>query len=46
MAGESARAQSLQLHLGVPDRNAIEFFKGAHTIYGHGTFDHPHTHLP
>ena len=45
MAGEYARVERLYFRLGIPDRTAIEYFEGAHTIYGHGTFDFIHKDL-
>ncbi|HEY1764279.1 MAG TPA: dienelactone hydrolase family protein [Opitutaceae bacterium] len=45
MAGEYARVQRLYFRLGIPDRTAIEYFEGTHTIYGHGTFNFLHKYL-
>jgi dienelactone hydrolase len=45
MAGEYAKVRRLYFRLGIPERTAIEFFEGAHTIYGHGTFDFLHKYL-
>ncbi len=44
-AGEYARVRRLYFRLGVPQRTAIEYFEGTHTVYGHATFDFLHTYL-
>ena len=44
-AGEYARVRRLYFQLGIPDRTAIEYFDGAHMVYGHGTFDFLHRFL-
>ena len=38
-AAEQARVARLYARLGVPERTAIEFFEGGHTVPGRGTFD-------
>jgi dienelactone hydrolase len=38
VAYEYAKVRRLYSHLGIPDRTAIEFFDGPHTINGVGTF--------
>ena len=46
MALEFAKVRFLyQARLKLPDRAAIEFFDGPHTINGKGTFDFLHKHL-
>jgi len=42
---EYAKVRRLYTRLGVPDRTAIEYFDGPHTINGAGTFDFLHRHL-
>jgi hypothetical protein len=45
VAGEYAKVRRLYDRLGIPDRTAIEFFNGGHTINAVGTFDFLHRHL-
>ncbi len=45
VAYEYAKIRHLYADLGIPDRTAIEFFDGPHTIHGVGTFDFLHRHL-
>ena len=45
VAYEYAKVRRLYDQLGIGDRTAIEFFNGAHTINGVGTFDFLHKHL-
>jgi hypothetical protein len=46
VAYEFAKVRHLYAaQLGIPDRCAIEWFVGPHTIHGRGTFDFLHTHL-
>jgi cephalosporin-C deacetylase-like acetyl esterase len=42
---EFAKVRRLYTQLGIPERAAIEYFDGPHTINGAGTFDFLHTHL-
>jgi dienelactone hydrolase len=42
---EYAKVRRLYSELGIPDRTAIEYFDGPHTINGVGTFDFLHRHL-
>ena len=42
---EFAKVRRLYTELGIPNRTAIEFFDGPHTINGVGTFDFLHRHL-
>ena len=42
---EFAKVRRLYTQLGVPERTAIEYFDGPHTIHGVGTFDFLHKHL-
>ncbi|WP_414664960.1 hypothetical protein [Horticoccus sp. 23ND18S-11] len=42
---EYAKVRRLYTQLGIPERTAIEYFNGPHTINGIGTFDFLHTHL-
>jgi hypothetical protein len=44
-AGEYARVRRLCFRLGLPERTSIEYFDGAHTVYGHATFDFLHKFL-
>ena len=45
VAYEYAKVRRLYAYLGIPDRTAIEFFNGPHTINGVGTFDFLRQHL-
>jgi len=45
VAAEYAKVRRLYDRLGIPDRTAIEFFNGGHTINAVGTFDFLHRHL-
>ena len=45
VAHEYAKVRFLYAQLGVPDRTAIEFFQGGHSINGQGTLAFLHTHL-
>ena len=45
VAHEYAKVRFLYAQLGMADRTAIEFFQGAHSIYGQGTVDFLHKHL-
>jgi dienelactone hydrolase len=45
VAHEYAKVRYLYTQLGMPDRTAIEFFQGAHSINGQGTFAFLHKHL-
>ena len=46
VAHEFAKVRRLYAaELGIPDRCAIEWFVGPHTINGKGTFDFLHQHL-
>jgi hypothetical protein len=45
VAYEYAKVRELYAALKIPDRTAIEFFDGPHTIHGVGTFEFLHTHL-
>ncbi len=42
---EFAKIRVLYADLKIPDRTAIEYFDGPHTIHGVGTFDFLHKHL-
>lgn len=42
---EYAKVRRLYSQLGIPDRTAIEFFNGPHSINGVGTFEFLHRHL-
>jgi dienelactone hydrolase len=42
---EFAKVRRLYTKLGIPERAAIEYFDGPHTINGVGTFDFLHQHL-
>ncbi len=42
---EYAKVRRLYARLGVPERTAIEYFDGPHTIHGVGTFEFLHRHL-
>jgi dienelactone hydrolase len=42
---EYAKIRLLYADLKIPERTAIEFFDGPHTIHGVGTFDFLHKHL-
>ena len=48
VAYEYATVRRFFTKLGLPDRTAIEFFNGPHTIHGAGTFEflHKHLHFP
>ena len=48
VAYEYATVRRFFTKLGLPDRTAIEFFNGPHTIHGVGTFEflHKHLHFP
>jgi len=41
-AREYTRVRRLYFGLGLPERTSIEYSDGAHTVYGHGTFDFLH----
>jgi dienelactone hydrolase len=45
IAYEYAKVRRCYDYLGFPERTAIEFFNGPHTINGKGTFDFLQTHL-
>ncbi|HXG46002.1 MAG TPA: dienelactone hydrolase family protein [Methylomirabilota bacterium] len=45
VAREYARVRRAYARLGLPERTAIEFFNGPHTIHGVGTFEFLHKHL-
>ena len=45
VAYEYAKVRRHYAKLGIPDRTAIEFFNGPHTINGQGTFKFLHQHL-
>ncbi len=45
VAYEYAKIRLLYADLGIPERTAIEFFDGPHTIHGVGTFEFLHRHL-
>jgi hypothetical protein len=45
VAHEFARVRRFYAKLGIPDRTAIEFFNGPHTINGDGTYKFLHQHL-
>ena len=45
VAYEYAKVPRLYAELKIPDRTAIEFFDGPHTIHGVGTFRFLHQHL-
>jgi dienelactone hydrolase len=45
VAREYAKVQQLYYRLQIPDRTAIEFFDGPHTINGVGSFEFLHKHL-
>lgn len=45
VAHEFARVRRFYAKLGIPDRTAIEFFIGPHTINGEGTYKFLHQHL-
>jgi dienelactone hydrolase len=45
VAFEYARVERFYNQLGIADRTAIEYFNGAHTIHGKGTFDFLCKHL-
>ena len=45
VAYEYAKVRRLYARLGAPERTAIEFFNGPHTIHGVGTFDFLRRHL-
>ncbi len=40
-----AKVRRLYAYLGIPERTAIEFFNGPHTINGIGTFEFLRRHL-
>lgn len=42
---EYAKVRRLYTRLGIPERTAIEYFDGPHTINGAGTFEFLHRHL-
>jgi hypothetical protein len=45
VAYEYAKVRRLYAALGIPERTAIEFFDGPHSINGAGTFEFLHRHL-
>lgn len=45
VAHEYARVRRFYAKLGIPERTAIEFFNGPHTINGEGTYKFLHQHL-
>jgi dienelactone hydrolase len=45
VAYEYARVRRFYAQMGIPDRTAIEFFNGPHTINGEGTFEFLRRHL-
>ena len=45
VAYEYAKVRRFYTSLGIPDRTAIEFFNGPHTINGVGTYTFLHRHL-
>jgi hypothetical protein len=45
VAYEYAKVRRLYARLRLPDRTAIEFFNGPHSIYGNQTFQFLHHHL-
>lgn len=45
VASEFSKVRRHYARLGIPDRTAIEFFDGGHTINGRGTFEFLHRHL-
>ncbi len=45
VAYEYAKVRRFYASPGIPDRTAIEFFQGFHTIHGAGTFEFPDQHL-
>jgi dienelactone hydrolase len=45
VAHEYAKVRWLYTQLGLPDKTAIEYFNGGHTINGEGTFEFLHKHL-
>ncbi len=45
VAYEYAKVRRLYARLGLPERTAIEFFNGPHTIHGVGTFEFLRRHL-
>jgi hypothetical protein len=45
VAHEYAKVRFLYAQLGLADRTEIEFFQGAHSINGQGTFAFLHKHL-
>jgi cephalosporin-C deacetylase-like acetyl esterase len=45
VAYEYAKVRRFYSFLGIPDRTAIEFFQGPHTIHGVGTFEFLDKHL-
>ena len=45
VAHEYAKVRWLYTQLGLPDKTAIEYFNGGHTINGQGTFEFLHKHL-
>ncbi len=45
VAYEFAKVRRLYAYLGIPERTAIEFFNGPHTINGVGTFEFLRRHL-
>ena len=45
VAYEYAKVRRFYALLGIPDRTAIEFFQGPHTIHGVGTFEFLDKHL-
>ena len=42
---EYAKVRRLYDRLGIPERTAIEYFNGPHTIHGVGTYAFLHSHL-
>lgn len=45
VAYEYAKVRRFYARMGLPNRTAIEFFNGPHTIHGEGTFDFLRRHL-
>ena len=45
VAHEYAKVRWLYTQFGMPDKTAIEYFNGGHTINGQGTFEFLHKHL-
>jgi len=45
VAYEYAKVRRTYVELKIPERTAIEFFNGPHTIHGVGTFEFLHKHL-